>query len=75
MRKFLSLLFGLGFGAAIGALLVAFFSPVSSEEFRNNWQAHYQRALAAGRTASEKRRAELEEQLGQLRETEKPARH
>ncbi len=62
MRKFLSMLFGLGIGAAIGALLVAFFSPLSSDE----WRAHYERALAAGRKASAERRSELEQELADL---------
>ena len=47
MRKFLSMLVGLSIGSVIGALLVTFFSPVSSSEFRDNWEAHYQRALEA----------------------------
>ena len=68
MRKFLSLLFGMSFGALLGALLVTFFSPVSSTEFRENWQAHYDRALAAGRKASSDRRAELEQELRDLRD-------
>lgn len=62
MRKFLSLLLGLGIGALIGALLVTFFSPLSSEEFRE----HYQRALAAGRKASAERREELEKELADM---------
>lgn len=67
MRKFFSLLVGLSIGAAIGALLATFFSPVSSEEFQTNLHSHYQRALKAGREASSKRRAELEEELSELR--------
>ena len=62
MRKFLSMLFGLGVGAALGALLVAFFSPLTSEDL----QAHVERALAAGRKASAQRRAELEKELADL---------
>lgn len=66
MRKFLSLLFGLGIGWAIGALLVTFFAPLPSDELRENWQDHYERALAAGREASRKRRSELERELNEL---------
>ena len=69
MRKFLSMLFGLSIGSVIGALLVTFFSPVSSSEFRDNWEAHYQRALDAGRKASSERRADLEKELDELRKT------
>lgn len=67
MRKFFSLVLGLSIGAVIGALLATFFSPVSAEEFQTNLQSHYQRALKAGREASTKRRAELEEELSELR--------
>lgn len=66
MRKFLSLLAGLIIGAGIGALLAAFFSPVTADELQANLHSHYQRALEAGRKASDKRRAELEEELGEL---------
>ena len=66
MRKFLSLLFGLGIGWAIGALLVTFFAPLTSDELREHWQNHYQRALTAGREASANRRSELEQELKDL---------
>ena len=67
MRKFLSLLAGIGIGSVIGALLTIFFSPVSSDEFQANLARHYQGALKAGRDASAKRRAELEAELKELR--------
>lgn len=67
MRKFLSWLVGLGIGVLFGAVLAVLFSPVSSDELRANFQAHYQRALAAGRQASAERRAELEKELRELR--------
>ncbi len=66
MRKFLSMLLGLGIGWAIGALLVTFFAPLTSDELRETWQDHYERALAAGREASARRRAELEQELEEL---------
>lgn len=68
MRKLLSMLFGLSIGAALGAILVSFFSPFTSAELRDNWQSHYRRALTAGRKASAERRAELENELRDLRE-------
>ena len=64
MRKIASLLVGLILGIALGAALTALFSQLSSDEL----QAHYQRALAAGRRASAARRAELEKELRDLRE-------
>ncbi len=66
MRKFLSLLIGMGIGWVIGALLVTFFAPLTSDELRESWQDHYERALAAGRKASAKRRSELEQELKDL---------
>ena len=68
MRKFFSMLFGLSIGAAIGAILVSFFSPFTSAELRDNWQIHYRRALKAGRKASAERRGELEKELRDLRD-------
>jgi gas vesicle protein len=69
LRKLLSMLLGLNIGAVVGAILVLFFSPFTSAELRENWQTHYQRALIAGRKASAERRAELEKELSDLRET------
>lgn len=63
MRKFISLLIGLVIGGGLGALLITFFSPVSSDEFRANLKAHYERALKSAREASAKRQAELEAEL------------
>jgi gas vesicle protein len=66
MRKFLSLLLGLSLGWSIGALIVIFFAPLTAEELKAHWQDHYDRALAAGREASARRRAELEQELKEL---------
>ena len=66
MRRIRSLFIGFGIGGLLGALLVAFFSPVTADEFRANWRTHYKRALRAGRDASQKRRAELEAELHHL---------
>ena len=69
MRKFVSLLVGLGIGSAIGAIVIALFSPVTAEEFRNNLKAHYERAMEAGQKASAARRAELEKELQDMKES------
>ena len=66
MRKFLSLLLGLSLGWCIGALLVIFFAPLTADELKAHWRDHYDRALAAGREASARRRAELEQELKEL---------
>lgn len=69
MRKFVSLLAGLGIGSAIGAILIALFSPVTADEFRDNLKAHYERAMEAGRKASATRRAELEQELQEMKDS------
>lgn len=67
MRKFVSLLAGLGIGSALGALLIALFSPVTSDEFRAHLKAHYEQALEEGRKASAARRTELEQELHNMK--------
>lgn len=69
MRKFMSLLIGLGIGSTIGAIFIVLFSPVSAEEFRQNLKDHYERALKAGEKASAERRTELENELKDMRES------
>ncbi len=68
MRKFISLIMGLGIGAGLGAVLITLFSPVSADEFRASLKAHYEHALEAGRKASTERRVELEKELQEMRE-------
>lgn len=68
MRKIISLLIGISVGVSLGAVLIAFFSPVSTDELKANLQQHYDKAKAAGREASAKRRAELEQELQQMQE-------
>lgn len=69
MRKFISLLVGLGIGASLGAILITLFSPISSDEFRANLKDHYDRAMQAGREASVKRQLELEQELQGMRDS------
>jgi len=69
MRKLISLFVGLGIGSLIGMIGIALFSPVSSDEFRANLKAHYERALEAGRKASLARRAELEKEIQDMKES------
>lgn len=68
MKTLKSLLLGSGIGAALGILLVMFFSPLSADEWRAHLQAHYERARQAGRQASTERRRELEAELRELRD-------
>ncbi|QPC83965.1 hypothetical protein G4Y79_06180 [Phototrophicus methaneseepsis] len=67
MRRLLSLLTGFGLGAAAGWVLVTLFSPVSGDEFKANLRDHYTTALINARQAAAKRRAELEQELAELR--------
>lgn len=68
MRTLLSFIVGLGIGATFGMLVIALFSPVSGEQFRQNLQEHYQNALKSARQASAERRAELEQELEQMQQ-------
>ncbi len=67
MRKVLSLLVGLGVGAALGVLLVALFSPVSGAQLRANLRQLLLEAVQAAREAQAAKRAELEQQLAEIR--------
>jgi gas vesicle protein len=63
MRKLLSLLTGLGLGAAFGAAMVLLFAPTSGEQLVANLKQGWQETLDEARKASEQRRLELEAQL------------
>ena len=63
MNKLISLVIGLGIGAAVGAVLVLMFAPVSGDTLVKNLKAGYAETLEEARTASETRRKELESEL------------
>ena len=67
MRKILSLMLGLGLGAAIGVLVVTLFAPTSGEQLVANLKAGWEETLAAARVASAERRKELEAELAAKR--------
>ena len=67
MRKILSLMLGLGLGAAIGVLVVTLFAPTSGEQLVANLKAGWEETLAAARIASAERRQELEAELAAKR--------
>jgi gas vesicle protein len=72
MRKLTSLLIGFGLGAAVGAAMVMLFSPTSGEQLVDNIKRGYAETMAEARKASAVRRAELEAQLAEMRNKNKP---
>jgi gas vesicle protein len=66
MKTLLGLLLGITLGALVGIGLVTLFSPMSSEELRQNLKRGYEEALDAARKASAVRREELQAQLAQM---------
>lgn len=73
MRKVLSLLVGLAVGAAFGVLLVMLFSPVSGAQLRRNLRQLLLEAARAAREAQAAKRAELEQQLAEMRRASEQA--
>jgi gas vesicle protein len=73
MRKILSLITGFGLGAAIGGVMVTLFAPESGKELAEHVKRGYAETMAEARQASTVRRAELENQLAQLRAKNTPA--
>jgi gas vesicle protein len=69
MRKLLGLVLGFMTGASLGATLVVLLSPVSGEQLIRNLKQSYDETKNEARKVSERRRAELEAQLAQMRRT------
>jgi gas vesicle protein len=67
MNRAISFLSGALMGALVGTTLALLLTPASGEELRTKMQEQAQRIQAEVKTASEKRRSELEEQLETLR--------
>jgi gas vesicle protein len=67
MRKVLSLMLGIGLGAAVGVILVMLFAPVTGDQLVSNLKEGWQETLDEARQASQKRRRELEADLAARR--------
>ncbi len=67
MRKLFSLLIGFGIGAGIGAVLVMLLVPQSGDQFIASLKRGWEETLAEARTASQKRRIELQAELAAKR--------
>ncbi len=65
MRKLLSLLLGLGIGAAVGALVIMLLPP-AEEPFVARLKRGWAETMEEARQASARKRAALEAQLAQM---------
>ena len=72
MKKLLSLALGLGLGAVVGASVVVLFAPMSSSELVARIKQGWSETMEEARRASERRRAELEAELSQMRGKTQP---
>ncbi len=67
MNRVISFLSGAVMGTLVGATLALLFTPASGEELRIKMQEQAQKIQDEVKSATENRRAELEEQLANLR--------
>ena len=67
MNRFISFMSGAVMGALVGATLALLLTPASGEELRTKMQEQALRIQEEVKTATETRRAEMEEQLATLR--------
>ena len=67
MNKVINFMVGLVLGAVVGGSIAVLLAPSSGEELRGKIQGEIQRVQDEMQLAAETRRAELENQLAQLR--------
>lgn len=67
MRRAINFLTGAMLGALVGAVVTLLLTPASGDELRSQMQAQVDRIQLEVRKAAEARRAELEQQLAELR--------
>jgi len=67
MRRFLSLVMGLGLGAAVGVAVVSFFAPTAGDQFVRQLKQGWNETMDEARKASQQRRLELEAELARMR--------
>jgi len=67
MNRVISFMSGAIMGALVGATLAILLTPASGEEIRTRMQDQIQKIQEEIKTATESRRAELEDQLAALR--------
>ena len=71
MRRLSTFLTGAIFGSLVGAALALVLTPASGQKLRGNIQSRYIELRDEVQQAAETRRAELEEQLRELRQPKK----
>jgi gas vesicle protein len=67
MRRLLSLMLGLGLGAAVGVAVVTLFAPTTGEQWVKDLKRGWAETMEEARKASEQRRLELEAELARMR--------
>lgn len=72
MNKVMSLLLGTALGMVFGASIAILLAPSSGDEMRGKIRSEVQRVRDEMQLAADTRRAELEDQLQELRSPRKP---
>ncbi len=67
MRRLLSLIVGMGLGAAVGAAIVMLFAPTTGEQWVTALKRGWRETMDEARKASQQRRLELEAELARMR--------
>lgn len=67
MRRLLSLIVGMGLGAAVGVAIVMLFAPATGEQWVKELKRGWSETMEEARKASEQRRLELEAELARVR--------
>jgi len=73
MSKIVNFMVGMILGVVVGASIAILLAPSSGNELRGKIQGEYERVRDEMQLAAETRRAELEQQLAQLRTPRKPS--
>lgn len=72
MNKAVNFMIGMVLGAAVGAAVAILAAPTSGEELRGKIQGEVQRIQDEMKLAADTKRAELEQQLADLKAPRKP---
>jgi gas vesicle protein len=67
VRRLLSLVIGMGLGAAVGVAIVMLFAPTTGDQWVKELKRGWSETMEEARKASEQRRRELEAELARMR--------